>query len=64
MTDPLVSVTLPVYNGERYVGQVIESVLAQTYYLAELIVVDDGSTDNRQLLIRPWQKISGVPCGK
>ena len=41
----MVSIVLPVYNGERYLASAIESVLAQTYSDWELLVVDDGSVD-------------------
>ena len=44
--NPIVSVILPVYNGENYLRMAIESVLKQTFQDYELIIVDDGSQDS------------------
>src|SRR2546423_2509544 len=52
MSDPTVSVILPVYNGENYVREAVESVLGQTLRDFELIVVDDGSKDSTPDIMR------------
>jgi teichuronic acid biosynthesis glycosyltransferase TuaG len=56
MNDSLISIIMPVYNGERYVSEAIESVLSQTYQNFELIIVNDGSTDNSKTAIDPYLK--------
>ena len=43
---PEISVVMPVYNCEQYVGKAVESILKQSFKDFELIVIDDGSTDN------------------
>jgi glycosyltransferase involved in cell wall biosynthesis len=42
---PLISCIVPVFNGERFLAEALESILSQTYQPIEIIVVDDGSTD-------------------
>ena len=43
---PLVSIGLPVYNGERFLRQAVESILGQTFADLELILCDNASTDS------------------
>jgi glycosyltransferase involved in cell wall biosynthesis len=54
---PLVSVVLPVFEGERFLAATIDSVLAQTWEPVELIVVDDGSTDGSKALARSYRQV-------
>jgi len=54
--DHFVSVIIPNYNYAQYVGDAIESVMAQTYNDFELIIVDNGSTDNSRLVLEGYEK--------
>lgn len=50
----LVSIVMPCYNGEKFIRETIESVLAQTYDKWELLVIDDGSKDNSYDLVNHY----------
>ncbi|MBI1746644.1 MAG: glycosyltransferase family 2 protein [Acidobacteria bacterium] len=50
----MISVFMPVYNGERYIGEAIQSIVNQTYTEFELLIVDDASTDGTVGIISQW----------
>ena len=59
--QPLVSIVIPCYNGARFLRAAIESALAQDYPSTEVIVVDDGSTDNTPEVIGDYEgRIVGI----
>lgn len=51
-----ISIIVPVYNAEKFINKLIESVLCQKYINYELILVDDGSTDNSYNIIKNYSK--------
>lgn len=51
---PKVSVIIPTYNCGQYIGEAIESVFSQTYKNFEVIIIDDGSTDNSKAIIEGY----------
>jgi len=54
-SQPKVTVIIPCYNRERYIAQTVESVLSQTYPNIELVVVDDGCTDNSMQILEQYK---------
>jgi glycosyltransferase involved in cell wall biosynthesis len=54
VSNPLVSVVTPVYNGEAFLRETLESIFAQDYEPFEVIVVDDGSTDGSAAIARSY----------
>ncbi|MBK0347367.1 glycosyltransferase family 2 protein [Aerococcaceae bacterium zg-ZJ1578] len=57
MNEQLVSIITPVYNAERFLEVMIESIVNQTYQEWELILVDDKSQDNSVQIMEKWQEI-------
>jgi len=54
MNDPKVTVLMPAYNAEKYIGEAIASVLAQSFTDFELLIVNDGSTDETKNVVRSF----------
>lgn len=55
LKNPKVTVLMPVYNGEKYLGGAIESILDQTFSDFEFLIIDDGSTDNSLKIIKSFE---------
>ncbi|MBO7119160.1 MAG: glycosyltransferase [Bacteroidaceae bacterium] len=55
---PLVSVVVPVYNDEKYIGECLDSILTQSYRNIEIICVNDGSTDNSPSILKQYAQKS------
>ena len=73
--DELVSVIIPVFNSEQYIGKTLKSVVEQTYQNIEIILINDGSTDDTINILNMFQqqddrirvftqKNSGVSCSR
>lgn len=54
MIDDLVSIVIPTYNRAHYITDALESVRAQNYRPLEVIIVDDGSTDDTEAVVQSW----------
>src|SRR5262249_18716409 len=54
MSNPTVSVLIPCFNAEKYIGETLESVFRQTWPAIEVVVVDDGSSDRSAAVVRSF----------
>ncbi len=55
--NPLISVLMPVYNGQQYLAEAIASILNQTYQHFELLIINDGSSDNSEQIIKGFEDL-------
>lgn len=55
--DDLISVIVPIYNAEKYLKECLESILEQTYKNLEILLIDDGSTDNSSKIVERYKKV-------
>lgn len=58
----LLSVVVPIYNGAKYIGGIINSLGIERYPMCELIIIDDGSTDNVNLIFPKLRKKENISC--
>ncbi|MGB3190011.1 MAG: glycosyltransferase, partial [Limnoraphis sp.] len=57
---PLVSVCIPTFNGDRFIAEAISSILSQTYPTLEIIISDDGSTDQTTAIVKTFQDKTSI----
>lgn len=57
ITQPSISVVIPVYNGMTYLAAALDSVFSQTYLPSEVIVIDDGSTDGTAQVVAQYPRV-------
>src|SRR3984885_14720915 len=55
IVQPLVSIVIPAYNAEKWIADTLRSAIAQTWERKEIIVVDDGSTDQTHAIARQFE---------
>ena len=63
MENNMLTVVVPVYNNDKYLKQCVNSILNQTYSQLEIILVDDGSTDNSAAICDYYQTIDATVKG-
>ncbi len=56
MDNPLISIIVPVYNGEKYICETIERITKQTWENLEIIIINDGSTDNTRIVLENYKE--------
>ena len=52
----MISIIVPVYNNESYIGKCIESIINQSYSEIEIIIVNDGSTDDTERIVKEYRQ--------
>ena len=56
MNEPLISIIIPIYNGEKYIDKCLSNVVAQTYKNLEILCVINGTTDSSEEKVREWMQ--------
>ena len=58
--NDLISVIIPVYNGEKYIKRCVDSILSQSYDNYEIIIINDGSSDKTLSVLREYRAYSNI----